>query len=679
MVGADRWAFALSGRWAGARALVGSEPVAVAGRDDDPFATLDRQPEVADAPAGFVGGGWFGVLGYGLGRRLESLDSAPPEREALGSPTLAFYDHLLRLDTGGNWWFEALWTQERERELQERFELFSGRLARGVRPQPPLPTRWRAAPGSAGHAAAVEACRERIAAGDVFQANLSMRLRAELSSPLVDLFVAGAGRLEPDRAAFLSGPWGSVASLSPELFVKRHDDRLVSAPIKGTRPRPADAQEAQAERDELATSAKDRAENVMIVDLVRNDLGRVARFGTVEVEALAEVRPHAGVWHLVSEVAAERRAGVGDGEIVRALFPPGSVTGAPKLAAMNVISSLEGATRQAFCGAIGFASPAFGLELSVAIRTIESRGGQAWLDVGGGIVADSDPAAEARECLTKARPLLAAVGGELEEEPSLAALGALPVPRIERHGPEPEPRPGIDGGLLETVLVRGGRPVALDAHLQRMAAAAAQAWGRELPGALAGEVDEACAGLGEGALRLVTHADGSFKVQARPRRAGLPAGVIEPATVPGGLGDWKWADRSFLAGLEERLGAEALLVDLDGAALETSRASLLLLYPDRLVSPPLDGRILPGTARRRILASARADGMSVEERPVPLPELLGGAALFTCNSLRGAEPVQLVAGHATPEPGARQLELMARLAETGTSTAALRARSRRAG
>ncbi|MFM9022443.1 MAG: aminotransferase class IV [Solirubrobacterales bacterium] len=212
-----------------------------------------------------------------------------------------------------------------------------------------------------------------------------------------------------------------------------------------------------------------------------------------------------------------------------------------------------------------------------------------------------------------------------------------------------------------------------------MAAAAAQAWGRELPGALAGEVDEACAGLGEGALRLVTHADGSFMVQTRPRRAGLPAGVLEPATVPGGLGDWKWADRSFLAGLEERLGAEALLVDLEGAALETSRASLLLLYPDRLVSPPLDGRILPGTARRRILASARADGMSVEERPVPLPELLGGAALFTCNSLRGAEPVQLVAGHATPEPEAGQLQLMARLAEAGTATAALRARSRRAG
>ena len=651
----------------------------MAGPDDDPFATLDRQPQLDETPEGFVGGGWFGVLGYGLGRRLERMDPAPPEREALGTPALAFYDHLLRLDADGRWWFEALWTEARAPVLEERFGTLAERLARGVRPQAPLPTRWRSAPGSVGHAMAVESCRERIAAGDVFQANLSMRLRAGLSSPLVDLFVAGAGELQPDRAAFLSGPWGSVASLSPELFVQRRGDRLLSAPIKGTRPRPADEAESRAERDELASSTKDRAENVMIVDLVRNDLGRVARFGSVKVEALAEVRPHAGVWHLVSEVAAERRPGVGDGEIVSALFPPGSVTGAPKLAAMNVISSLEGATRQAFCGAIGFASPAFGLELSVAIRTIESRGGQAWLDVGGGIVADSDPAAEARECLTKARPLLAAVGGELEEEPALSALGALAVPRLERHGPEPEPRPGIDGGLLETVLVRGGRPVALDAHLQRMAAAATQAWGSELPEGLAREVDEACAGLGEGALRLVIGADGGFEVEARPRRAGLPVGVLEPATVPGGLGDWKWADRSYLAALEERLGAEALVVDLDGTALETSRASLLLLYPDRLVSPPLDGRILPGTARQRILASARADGMSVEERPVPLGELLEGATLFTCNSLRGAEAVELVAGHAMPEPQAAELALMARLAETGTPQRARRARGQRAG
>ena len=644
---------------------MGSEPVLALEPGEDPLAALDRQPELAGAPEGFVGGGWFGVLPYGLGRSLESLDPSPPGREELGDGTLAFYDHLLLQDAEGRWWFEALWTPARAGRLEERFGILAARLAAGVGAQAPLPTRWRAAPGPAGHAMAVDACRRRIAAGDVFQANIAMRLRTTLASPLVDLFTAGATQLQPDRAAFLSGPWRSVASFSPELFVKRHADRLLSAPIKGTRPRPADPSAAQAERDDLATAAKDRAENVMIVDLVRNDLGRVAEFGSVRVEALADVRPHAGVWHLVSEVSATRREGVGDAELVGALFPPGSVTGAPKVAAMNVISSLEGVPRQAFCGAIGFASPTAGLELSVAIRTLESRGGQAWLDVGGGIVADSDPAAEARECLVKAGPLLAAVGGELEEEPSLVALGALSVPPVFRLGPEPEPRPAVGGGLLETVLVRGGRPVALDAHLERMAGAAGAAWGSELPDGLAREVDQASARQGEGALRVVLHGDGRFLVEARPLRAGLPAGVLEPATVPGGLGRWKWADRSLLAGIEERLGAEVLLLDLDGMALETSRASLLLLYPDRIVSPPLDGRILPGTARRRILESARADGLAVEERPVPLAELLGGAALFTCNSLRGAEPVLAVAGRPVAQPGPGEAGLMGRLAESG--------------
>ena len=206
-----------------------------------------------------------------------------------------------------------------------------------------------------------------------------------------------------------------------------------------------------------------------------------------------------------------------------------------------------------------------------------------------------------------------------------------------------------------------------------MAGAAGAAWGSELPDGLAREVDEASDRQGEGALRVVLHGDGSFLVEARPPRAGLPAGVLEPATVPGGLGSWKWADRTLLAGLEERLGAEALLVDLDGTALETSRASILLLYPDRLVTPPRDGRILPGTARRRILASARADGLAVEERPVPLAELLGGAALFTCNSLRGADPVIAIAGRPVTRPGPEQAGLMGRLAQGSPPPAAAQA------
>ncbi len=231
-----------------------------------------------------------------------------------------------------------------------------------------------------------------------------MRLDGRLEGDAFDLFAAAAAALPTDRAAFVAGPWGTVASLSPELFLTRTGRTVRSAPIKGTRPAHL--------RDELAHSAKDRAENVMIVDLVRNDLGRVCVPGTVNVTALAEVRPHAGVWHMVSEVEGTLREGVGDAGLLRATFPPGSVTGAPKLAALDVIAELESTGREAYTGAIGFASPLAGLELSVAIRTFEIRGARIWLGAGGGIVADSEGGEEAREAAAKAAPLLAAIGAE---------------------------------------------------------------------------------------------------------------------------------------------------------------------------------------------------------------------------------------------------------------------------
>ena len=190
---------------------------------------------------------------------------------------------------------------------------------------------WEMTPSPAGHARAVAAARERIANGDLYQANIAIRLHSTLAGAPVDVFSHAAAALRPDRSAYLEGDWGAVASLSPELFLERRGDVVRSRPIKGTRRRVAAT--AEAARAELADSAKDRAENVMIVDLVRNDLGRVARFGSVHVPQLAGVEAHPGVWHLVSEVAAERRPGTDDADLLRASFPPGSVTGAPKIAA----------------------------------------------------------------------------------------------------------------------------------------------------------------------------------------------------------------------------------------------------------------------------------------------------------------------------------------------------------
>ncbi len=399
----DSHPVALAGAWAGGGGLAASEPIAVAEPDEDPFELLDRMPALdGDGSPDAVGGGWFGYLGYRLGGRVERVPPSARRPERLPDFALAFYDHLLRVDADGRLWFEALWSSERDRALNERLELLRARAAAGARAREvwvgPVEV---APPGAAGHVEAVAEGRERIAAGEIFQANLCLRLEGRWHGDPVDLFARTAGALAPRHAALVAGPWGAVCSMSPELFLRRRGREVVSEPIKGTAPSDPEA---------LAESAKDRAENVMIVDLMRNDLGRVCEYGSVHVPALTEPRRAPGVWHLVSEVAGTLREGVGDADLLRATFPPGSVTGAPKIQTMRVIAELEATGREAYTGAIGYASPAAGLELNVAIRTLEMRGERIWMGAGGGIVADSDPVGELDEALAKARPVIARGG-----------------------------------------------------------------------------------------------------------------------------------------------------------------------------------------------------------------------------------------------------------------------------
>ncbi|HEU5152585.1 MAG TPA: aminodeoxychorismate synthase component I [Iamia sp.] len=410
----DRGLVVLDGSWVGAGAIVASEPVTTVVGEGDPFALLDRGPTVAgpvDPTA--VGGGWLGWLGYELGRRTEDLPPPPPRSAVpLPSHVLGFYDHLLHRDADGGWRFEALLTPGRHDAVAARLDDLRTRLA-GPAPAPGTYALgpFSPTPGRAAHEAAVARTVELIHAGDLFQANIAMRLDADLHGSALELFLAGAAALRPAHAAFVTGAWGSVASLSPELFLRTDGTRVRTSPIKGTARRHAEPGADAAARHGLATSAKDRAENVMIVDLMRNDIGRVAVPGSVRVDDLCAVRPLAGVWHLVSDVSGELAPGVGPGAVVRAAFPPGSITGAPKVRAMEVIAELEATARELYTGSVVLASPVAGLVASVAIRTFEAVGGRVGLGVGGGIVADSDPAGEHEECLTKAAPLLAAVGG----------------------------------------------------------------------------------------------------------------------------------------------------------------------------------------------------------------------------------------------------------------------------
>jgi aminodeoxychorismate synthase component I len=369
---------------------------------------------------------------------------------------------VLRQDgTSGRWFFEALWTPGREDALERRFGELTARSRSMPEPRGYACGDFELVPSAAEHRQAVRRAVELIRQGDIFQANICLRLEAGFRGDPLDLFCRGVSRLHPPYAAFVRLPGGDLASLSPELFLRRTGRTAASRPIKGTRRRSPRESRAAAQRRELERSAKDRAENVMIVDLVRNDLSRACVPGSVQVPRLLRAEAHPGVWHLVSDVRGTLAPDAGDGDLIRAAFPPGSVTGAPKIRAMEIIHELEATPREVYTGAVGYRSPVAGLELNVAIRTFEFCGDRVWLGAGGGIVADSRDDDEYSECLAKAAPLIRAVGGRLAVEPGVRLAGEPgvrpggPPPQIEVARPALSPRPAAVGtGPVRTGTVR---------------------------------------------------------------------------------------------------------------------------------------------------------------------------------------------------------------------------------
>jgi para-aminobenzoate synthetase component 1 len=333
-----------------------------------------------------VGGGWFGYLSYpdpGAGGRPARVP------EAAGGWT----DRVLRQDGDGYWWYESLSGAALSEWVVEAL--------RDPLPASDFGITWGDADRDS-HRRGVLDCLEAIAAGEIYQACVCTQFAGTLDGAPIDFFVDAVARTSPARAAYLAGDWGAVASLSPELFLRRVGDSVTSSPIKGTLPRSADPAA-------LRASAKDVAENIMIVDLVRNDLSRVAVTGSVTVPELLAVRPAPGVWHLVSTVSARVPVDVPMSALLDAAFPPASVTGTPKARARALLTGWEPHRRGVYCGTVGLVSPVAGCELNVAIRTVEfGADGSAVLGVGGGITADSDPDREWDECLDKAAPIIGA-------------------------------------------------------------------------------------------------------------------------------------------------------------------------------------------------------------------------------------------------------------------------------
>jgi para-aminobenzoate synthetase component 1 len=396
-------------------------------------------PLATDAVAGLppFQGGAAGYIGYDWGATLERLPEARYDDLAIPDVILGLYDWVLAWDHCER----AAWIistgapasgSEAGRSARDRLEAVRGRLERQTggrqRASSGNPEQEQSRPGAPsypvlgveggeeiglrstfthrGYLSAVARVREYILAGDIFQANLSQRFEAALTEPPLALY----RRLRRTNPAAFGGYLDfdglQVLSVSPERFLRLSGAHVETRPIKGTRPRGLGPMHDALLGRVLAESDKDRAENVMIVDLLRNDLSRVCRPGTVRVPELFALEQHPTVHHLVSTVVGELEAGKDAVDLLKATFPGGSITGAPKVRAMEIIAELEPTRRKVYCGAIGYVSVSGAMDTSIAIRTAVAHRDQVYFQAGGGIVADSDPESEYVETLDKARGII---------------------------------------------------------------------------------------------------------------------------------------------------------------------------------------------------------------------------------------------------------------------------------
>jgi len=368
----------------------------------DPLGVIARF--VAESPAlPFPFGGVVGYLAYELGARLArpALDRLPVEPLAV----LRRYDPLLVFDRVRRQWTLARIDERRPVPAWvERLSSTAGAFARvsGALAAAPLAP---ALPADV-YLARVGRILDYLAAGDAYQINFTQPFRAPLAAPAAALFARLAQTHPAPYAAYLDLGERQIVCNSPELFLRRRGARVETRPIKGTRARDADDAAALAS---LLSDPKDAAEHVMIVDLERNDLGRVCRAGSVRVESFARAESHASVHHLVSVVSGTTRDDVDLATLLAATFPGGSITGAPKVRAMEIIAELEDEPRGVYTGALGLMHPAGDVELALPIRTAVVEGGVLRWPAGGGIVIDSDPARELDEAWVKTAAVRAAL------------------------------------------------------------------------------------------------------------------------------------------------------------------------------------------------------------------------------------------------------------------------------
>lgn len=391
----------------------------------NPFDVVGEMLETYTLDSGLNGipflGGAVGYFSYDLCHLIERLPTTATDDLNLPECYLAFYDTVLAFDhfeekvyvvsTG----FPELDEGLRKRRAEEKLKAIKSLALDSPPPlmaKPPSTMEGIVLKSNFSHEEylkAVATAREYICAGDIFQVNLSQRFEAALNISPYELYQRLRKINPAPFASYLGFDGVSVVGASPERFLKVHGDCVETRPIKGTRPRGKSEAEDKTLAQELLSSIKDRAENVMIVDLERNDIGRVCRYGTVKVSELAILETYPTVFHLTSTVTGRLCQGKGRIDLLKATFPGGSITGAPKVRAMEIIDELEPTRRSVYTGSIGYLSFSGDMDINIVIRTILVKDRKAYFQVGGGIIYDSEPEAEYQETLDKAKALIQAL------------------------------------------------------------------------------------------------------------------------------------------------------------------------------------------------------------------------------------------------------------------------------
>ena len=489
---------------------------------------------------------------------------------------------------------------------------------------------WTPSVSRGEYAAAIAAIKEHIAAGDTYQVNYTFRLNADFEGDSFAFFCDLAAAQQGRYGAFIETDDFSICSASPELFFELKDGTITSRPMKGTLPRGLTFSNDWKQREALQNSAKDRAENIMIVDMIRNDIGRVAEAGSVETLSRFDVEKYPTVWQMTSTVqgklnvdavSSPRSLCVGKrggdtastlGNLFQALFPCASITGAPKAKTMEIIQSLEKSPRGIYTGSIGFIAPTGEACFNVAIRTAVIQDGKAEYGIGGGIVWDSDADSEYEEAITKSRILA-------------------------RRSPEKQ------HCCLETMLWEDGEIFLLERHLKRLAESAEYFNYRF-------DREKICDHLrnlrieNRMRIRLLLNKDGSFETQQfEIKRGGGTASTLGIAKAPVNSGDVFLYHKTTNRSVYERAKADfpeaddVLLYNERGEVTESCIANIVVELDGRKVTPPVSCGLLAGTFRDELLERGE-----IEEAVITLDDLKCADSVWVINSVRKWRPAILI-------------------------------------